>query len=203
MAKNMVYFVLYMILLSELLIVITERDEYEEKEAEVKIKMLSSIAASYQNPILLNMTPNNFEYATGSTNPAEVSLTALGLANMQEREAVEYYLDIAPGSPKPPNWPDGGISDKKGTADYRINKLADGNATFFGRFNKPADYEFLGYCRVERKLPDYLPDFYLDELKQLIGELKTAESPKSNLKIDVIRKITERGYDTAPPIIYE
>ena len=45
--KNVVYFVLYIVILTELLIVITERDELEEVEHQIRDKMLTTLAKMY------------------------------------------------------------------------------------------------------------------------------------------------------------
>ena len=129
--KNVVYFIMYVVLITELLIVITERDELEEKEHAVRDKMLASIAKSYAQPVILFLPVKEATYNVKSKDPSKTILTPLGLVSSGEKQSVVYHIDVAEESRRtPPNWPDGGITSDNGTDLYNIQKNTDGSALF-------------------------------------------------------------------------
>ena len=71
---KMLYFVLYIVLITELLIVITERDELEEVEKNIRTNMLGSIAASYKAPITLTATPKFLDYNVAAEEGREATV---------------------------------------------------------------------------------------------------------------------------------
>ena len=176
MKKNMVYFVLYIVLISELLIVITERDELEAKDHLIRQKMLSTIAESFKRPLVLTVPQKKSDYNIGSEDPIKVVLTPAGLTSSIEKTHIEYYVDLDEKSSKvPPDWPEGGITLGDSTKNFKIIR-DNGNAIFMSRFNTEGEYKFKAYCELKRQLPDYLPDFLLDSLKSLIGGNINAQS---------------------------
>jgi len=167
--KNMVYFVMYIVLISELLIVITERDDLQEVENQIRDKMLVTIAKIYQKPIVLNVPEVYSTFSIGSKQPKKVVLMPIGLYSEKEKEDVSFHIDIAPKSPRPDNWPLNGITSEKGTEQYQIIKN-NGTAVFMAKFKKAGKYKFNAFCRVDRVLPDYLPPRLLKILKEKIGK---------------------------------
>ncbi len=168
MKKNMVYFVMYIVLITELLIVITERDDLQEAENQIRDKMLNTLAQIYKKPILLSIPELYSDYNLGNKTPKKVVMTPLGLYSDQEKKNVTFYIDVAPKSPKPLGWPEGGITNKDSTKYFKIKKEG-GNAIFVAQFRKPGKYKFHAYCEVQRVLPEYLPEHLLKELKKQIG----------------------------------
>jgi hypothetical protein len=185
MKKNMVYFVLYVVLITELLIVITERDELEEKEHSVRDKMLNSLADSYKRPVLLAIPNRRTDYDVGAkeNGGAVVVMTPVGLVSDEEKKGVEFYVDVVPGSRTPSDWPSGGLTSKNGNDVYKLIKTDDGNAQFLAKLSSEGEYSFRAYCKVERKLPSYLPDFLLADLAKRVGEQKVSTSPKEEFLI--------------------
>ncbi len=169
MKKNMVYFVLYIILIAELLVVITERDDLQAVENEIRNKMLTTLAENYKRDIFLNIPEKESEYSLGAKEEARVVLTPVGLTSEKEKENLEFFIDIAEDSKNiPPNWPKGGISLNTLNEDYNIEKL-EGSGVFISRFSKIGSYKFIAYCQVERVFPDYLTANLLEELKKEVN----------------------------------
>lgn len=185
MKKNMVYFVLYVVLITELLIVITERDELEEKEHVVRDKMLNSLADSYKRPVLLAIPNRKTDYDIGAkeNGGAVVVMTPVGLVSDEEKKEVEFFIDVAPGGKQPADWPSGGLTSKTNNGNYKLIKTDDGNAQFIAKLTTEGEFAFRAYCRVERKLPSYLPDFLLADLANRVGEQKISTSPKEEFSI--------------------
>ncbi len=179
MKKNMVYFVMYIVLITELLIVITERDDLQEAENQIRDKMLTTLAQIYKKPILLSVPELYSDYNLGNKTPKKVVMTPLGLYSDQEKKNVEFVITLAPKSPKPLGWPAGGVTSdtNKVNNHFKIIKQG-GNAIFAAQFRKPGKYKFQAYCQVKRVLPDYLPDRLLKALKKQIGN--TNLNQKSN-----------------------
>jgi hypothetical protein len=190
---KMLYFVLYVVLITELLIVITERDELEESEMFIRNNMLGSIAASYKAPISLSSTPKFLDYnvAGEGGHEATIVLSVTGLVSDEEKAGVVYYVNVAPGSKTPDAWPSGGISSEKGNGKYKLVKSEDGAAKFLATMSAEGDYKFSTYCEVERRWPGYLMGTpLLDSLKVMVGNLKKA---KSNIEIFTISAKRQGG----------
>ena len=188
MKKNMVYFVLYIVLISELLMVIVERDDLLEQEEQVRDKMLTTIAESYKKPVLLNIPELFSVYDLKSKEPKKIVMTPLGLVSDTEKKNIQYFIDVAKSSKKtPPNWPENGITVQKHTKNYFIKKNPDGSAIFNAKFTSPGKYTFTAYFKTKRALPDYLPDFLKEELKNQIGEHIIAQSPPVEFTIHAKR----------------
>ena len=190
---KMLYFVLYVVLITELLIVITERDELEESELAIRTNMLGSIAASYKAPISLSSTPKFLDYnvAGEGEHEATIVLSVTGLVSDEEKAGVVYYVNVAPGSKMPDAWPSGGISSVSGNGKYKLVKGEDGAAKFLATISAEGDYKFSTYCEVERKWPGYLEKTaLLDSLKVMVGNLKKA---KSNTEVFTISAKRQGG----------
>lgn len=169
MKKNMVYFVLYIVLITELLIVITERDELQEVEHQIRDKMISTLAEMYRTPIILSVPDKTSDYNLASKEPKRVVFTPIGLNSEAEKKNVKFFIEMSEGSKLPRGWPAEGISSDNQTEDFRI-ETEDGNAVFVANFKNAGNFHFKVKCVVDRILPDYLPEKLLEELKKEIGE---------------------------------
>ncbi len=187
MKKNMVYFVLYVVLITELLIVITERDELQEMENQIRDKMLSTLAESYKQPLVLTIPQKKSLYDVASKEPAKVILTPAGFVSDQEKNKITFTIDIDKKSGKqPPGWPEGGVTSDSNNENFKIER-ENGNALFVANLPNIGEYIFRASCEVERELPDYLPENLSDSLIRLVGELKLAKSNEENFLINARR----------------
>ncbi len=175
MNKNVVYFVLYIVILTELLIVITERDELEAVEHEIRNKMLTTLAKMYSQPIILNVPQRESTYDLSSKKEMRVVLTAAGLVSEAEKQNLHYVIQLDENSRKPADWPEGGLTLNNSNEEFNIIR-DNGNAIFVSKFDKEGEYKFNAYCEVQRSFPAYLPDYLLDSLKAMVGELKLTRS---------------------------
>lgn len=187
MKKSMVYFIMYIVLISELLIVILERDELHEQEMAVRDKMLTSIAESYKAKPILFIPAKKSDYNTESKEPLNVVLTPLGLVSDEEKNLVKFFVDVAPNSKAPAGWPSGGIKSNNGNENFKIQKSKDGSGTVVGKFNE-GEYEFVTHFEVERQLPGYLPPHLLEALKQMVGEQQVAKSSVEKFSVSAKRQ---------------
>ncbi|MBE2281076.1 MAG: hypothetical protein IAE91_11845 [Ignavibacteriaceae bacterium] len=188
MKKSQVYFIMYIVLITELLVIITERDELHEKEQEVKQKMVLAIAEQYKRPIsLIIPTPTTTKEVNADT--VVVAMTTLGLVSDAEKQNVKYFVrqTSRAGAPVNEPLPGGQIQNNGKQGSYLLESSGDGNAIFIiFKPNRPGDYSYTAYCTVDRVLPDYLPEFLLEELKKAIGEdLKEARSADASFTIKI------------------
>jgi hypothetical protein len=185
MKKNMVYFVMYLVLIVELLIVITERDELEEKEVLIRDKMLNTLVESYKQPLILSIPQRTSDYDLASKDPIKVVLTPAGLVSDAEKEHLKFYVNIDKSSKSiPAGWPSKGITLSDSTSHYKLHR-ENGNAVLVADFSKDGDYKFVAYCTVVRQFPEYLPEYLLDALSEKVGEFKTATSGTEKFEIKV------------------
>ena len=185
MKKNMVYFVMYLVLIVELLIVITERDELEEKETLIRDKMLNTLVESYKQPLILSIPQRTSDYNLNSKEPIRVVLTPAGLVSDAEKKNLKFYVNINDkSSRKPREWMKRGITLDDSTANFKMLK-ENGNAVFIADFDRTGNYEFNAYCTVDREFPPYLPEYLLDSLRARVGEFKLAKSSLENFEIKV------------------
>ncbi len=190
MKKNMVYFVLYIVLISELLMVIVERDDLLDQEEAIRDKMLATIAESYKKPVLLNIPEVKSDYSIKNKNqePKKIVMTPIGLVSDKEKANVHYLIVLDPKSKSvPKGWNKDGITDETKNDKYFITKNPDGSAVFNALLTKPGKYSFIAQFHVKRALPDYLPDFLISELKKMVGENLEAVSPKVKFTINAKR----------------
>ncbi len=171
MKKNMVYFILYIVLISELLMVIVERDELIAKEEEVRNKMLATIAEQYKEPLLLNVPEKTSDYSIKKDSPKIVVMNPIGLVSENEKSKVQYVVKISPKSKsRPSDFPSNGLSNTSKNDKYFVKVNPDGSAEFNGKFTSPGEYTFSAQFFVERELPDYLPEYLLNDLMKMVGE---------------------------------
>ena len=81
---------MYLVLIVELLIVITERDELDEKEHLIRDKMLNTLAESYKQPLVLTIPQRYSDFNLKSKEPLRVVLTAVGVASDGEKKNLEF-----------------------------------------------------------------------------------------------------------------
>ncbi len=175
MKKNMIYFVMYLVLIVELLIVITERDELDEKEHLIRDKMLNTLAESYKQPLVLTVPQRTSDYNLKSKEPLKVVLTPFGVVSAKEKKKLEFFINIDKKSKTPTGWPKGGLTLDNSTKNFKLVR-ENGNAVFIAKFKKEGRYKFTAYCQLEHEFPDYLPQYLLDSLKVRVGEFKVAKS---------------------------
>lgn len=187
-ASKMIYFVLYIVLISELLIVITERDELEEAEKAIRDQMLVTISQSYKKPIRLDIPEQKSDFILGKENQKVVAMIPVGLVSDEEKLSIKYFVGPT-GKTTPAGWPGGTLTNGKGNESFKLEVDNQGNAKFIGNFKSAGEYQFLAYFTIERKLPEYLkPVKHLYEaLEELVGKenLKGARSKDNTFIINV------------------
>lgn len=177
MKTNKVYFVLYIVLVVELLAVITERNILQEMEEELKGKMISTISEIYKKDIELTVPEKYSEYTLGTKNNNKILMSVLNLFSEDEKKNVEVNLDIKDNSKVPYKWPKGGISLGYEDKNYKLYK-DNGNIVFENNIKISGKFNFIATCNVERVLPTYLPEELLNELKIKIGDKSLTQKSK-------------------------
>ncbi|MBN8546959.1 MAG: hypothetical protein J0L60_12580 [Ignavibacteria bacterium] len=185
MKKSQVYFIMYIVLITELLIVITERDELMEKEEQIKIKMISSIADQYKRDIELTAPIPYSEWQIG-TDSVKIPISATGLVSDEEKKSSVYVVKSdggkSPGSGAFPSE----LTSASPAGPYSIVKDVNGNATIeILKVTSIGEYEFTAYLKVKRQLPTYLPAFLLEELKKASGFKEGQEVTTKPVKIKI------------------
>ncbi len=177
MKKNMVYFVLYIVLLSELLAVITERDELQEVENQIRNKMIATIATMYKKPVFISIPEKHSEYNIKSEEPQKIIITPVGLYSDKEKKNVKFVVTLQRDSKVPPSWPSGGVTNNTQNKNFNII-LENGNAVFSAKLTDQGDYKFNVFCELNRELPEYLPERLLKILRDEIGNTNLHQKSK-------------------------
>jgi len=189
-----VYFVLYIVLVVELLAVIQERDILQQMEEEIRDKMITTIAEVYKKDLVLNIPEKFSEFTLGTKTANAIAMNVVGLYSKAEQDNIQATLNIAPKSKKPRNWPDKGITLGFENKYYKFFK-DKGNLIFESKIPNSGKFTFVAECNVLRVLPDYLPDHLMTELKNQIGDTNLNQKTKPEnftIKVKARSKFKEK-----------
>ncbi len=173
------YFVLYLVVLVELLAIIIERDSTElELQARLKeyATIQDSIISLYSQPILLDVQ-EEVDWLISSKDSAHVLISVSNLHTLEEKAGVQYYI----------NANDGG-----NYYNVFVDKTT-GNGNFFFKTNKNGIYNFDVFCKLRRQLPRYLPDIIIEGIIAKIGTGYIATSDTVSFKIKA--KYKQQSFD--------
>ena len=163
------YFVLYLVVLVELLAVIIERDS-TELELQTRLNEYSTIKDSiislYSRPILLNVQEET-NWSISSKDSAHVLISISNLHTFEEKVGVQYFIN----------------PDKEGNYYNIIVEKNTGNGNFYFKTNKNGIYNFDVHCKLRRQLPRYLPDIIIDGIVAIVGTDYKATSDTVSFKI--------------------
>lgn len=174
MKKNMVYFILYVVLITELLIVITERDELDETQESVRKEMLKTI---YKEDVTLKVA-NSIDYEIKKDNKFNVIITVSGLVSEKEKGSIVYKIKVSPNSRiKPIGFPEELNTISPVNEIFILEKDSTGNASFQGAFDREGDYIFTVIAEVKRSAPAYMASIpgLTEEFEKLMREEKKLE----------------------------
>lgn len=178
------YFVLYLVVLVELLAVIIERDnsELELKERLKEFEAIQdSVIASYSEPIYINVQEVTDWLITSPRDSLHILITVTNLQTPEEKEGVRYLFiqnDIS----------DEGLQNFNIIVDKKT-----GNGNFYFRSGRAGTFDFNVFCFVRRKLPRYLPAIIREGIARRIGNEFNAFSDTVNFKINA--RIQTRDFD--------
>ena len=173
------YFVLYLVVLVELLAIIIERDSTElELQARLKeyATIQDSIISLYSQPILLDVQ-EEIDWLISSKDSAHVLISVSNLHTLEEKAGVQYYI----------NANDGG-----NYYNVFVDKTT-GNGNFFFKTNKNGIYNFDVFCKLRRQLPRYLPDIIIEGIIAKIGTDYIATSDTVSFRIKA--KYKQQSFD--------
>ncbi len=193
-SAKMLYFVLYIVLITELLIVITERDELQENEKLIQEKLIGSIATSYRLPFTLNVSPKvtDFNLGAADRHESEVVFELGGLVSDSEKAGVVYTVKLAPGSRSLEGFASEGVNSVDNTSGtFRIERT-NGSAKFLGSFRSEGDYKFIVSAKTKRVLPNYLTPQLLEILKRDIGDNAEKEVQSNDGKPETFSIIVKK-----------
>ena len=163
------YFVLYLVVLVELLAVIIERDS-TELELQARLNEYStiqdSIIALYSRPIFLDVQEET-DWLISSKDSAHVLISISDLHTLEEKAGVQYYIN----------------PDKEGNYYNVIVDKETGNGNFYFKTNKNGTYNFDVFCKLRRYLPRYLPDIIIDGIFAKVGTDYKATSDTVDFKV--------------------
>lgn len=163
------YFVLYLVVLVELLAVIIERDSTElELQARLNeyATIQDSIIALYSRPIILDVQEET-DWLISRRDSAHVLISVSNLHTLDEKAGVQYYI-----SPY-----------EEGNYYNVIIDKETGNGNFYFKTNRSSTYNFDVYCKLRRILPRYLPDIIVEGIYAKIGVDYKATSDTVTFKV--------------------
>jgi hypothetical protein len=167
------YFVLYLVVLVELLAIIVERDSTElELQARLNeyATIQDSIIALYSRPILLDVQEQT-DWLISNRDSAHVLISVSNLHTLEEKAGVQYYF----------------TPDEEGNYYNVIVDKETGNANFYFKTNRSGTYNFDVYCKVRRILPRYLPDIIIEGIYATVGTDYKATSDTVGFKVKAKR----------------
>lgn len=178
------YFVLYLVVLVELLAVIIERDNSEielKKRLSEYETIQDSIIASYNEPISLTVQKSTDWLITNQSDSLHLIISVSNLQTAEEKASVRYYF----------------VDDKRNentASSYSVfTDKKTGNGHFYFNTNSSGTSYFNVYCLVQRKFPKYLPDIILEGIAQKVGDQFNVRSDTVDFKINT--KIQSREFD--------
>lgn len=175
------YFVLYLVVLVELLAVIIERDtnELELKERLKEYETIQdSVISLYRQPILLTVQEET-DWLVSSRDSLHILISASNLQTPEEKAGVKYFVKIR---------------SNENSVHYNImTDRITGNAHFYLKTNSAGSFSFDAYCLVARKFPKYLPDIVLEGIFNKIGSDFTVSSDTVDFKVHT--KVQLQNYD--------
>jgi hypothetical protein len=143
--RNFFYFLLYLVVAVELLVVIMDRDDAEEDLIKLVLKTL-------EQPPALTVSPIN-QWVTLRDDSVVVSIA--GLKTLEEKSSLQFRL-----------------IDRNTPQGYSVDVVKDtatGMGKFFGKFSVEGEYTFEVYCEVDRRLPDNLPEAIRRKIEERNG----------------------------------
>ena len=168
------YFVLYLVVLVELLAIIIERDSTElELQARLNeyATIQDSIISLYSQPILLGVQEET-DWLISSKDSAHVLIYISNLHTLEEKSGVRYFIS--------PN--------EEGNYYNVLVDKKTGNGNFYFKTNKNGIYNFDVFCRLKRQLPRYLPDIIIEGIIAKVGPDYLATSDTVSFKIKAKHK---------------
>ena len=165
------YFVLYLVVLVELLLVIVERDS---TELELKTRLAEyatiqdSVISLYSEPILLSVQEEK-EWLISQRDSAHIIISVSNLQSPEEKAVVKYF-----------------VHPREDENSEYFNVITDkntGNGNFYFKTNKNGTYGFDVYCTLKRQLPRYLPKVILDGIYEKVGRDYNASSDTVSFRI--------------------
>ena len=168
------YFVLYLVVLVELLAVIVERDN-SELELKARLKefetIQDSVIASYSQPILLSVQEVTNWQIIGRDS-LHILISVSNLQTLEEKAGVRYFFV------------DGKTNSIRSLDFSIITDKKTGNGHFYFKPKKVGTFNFNVFCLVRRKLPKYLPNIILEGIVKEIGSEFTVVSDTVGFKVN-------------------
>ncbi len=168
------YFVLYLVVLVELLAIIIERDSTElELQARLNeyATIQDSIISLYGQSIVLDVQEKT-DWLISSKDSAHVLISISNLHTLGEKAGVQYFIN----------------SNKEGNYYNVYVDKKTGNGNFYFKTNKNGTYNFDVFCKLRRQLPRYLPDIIIEGIIAKVGTDYIATSDTVSFKIKARHK---------------
>ena len=168
------YFVLYLVVLVELLAIIIERDSTElELQARLNeyATIQDSIISLYGQPIVLDVQEKT-DWLISSKDSAHLLISISNLHTLEEIAGVQYFIN----------------SNKEGNYYNVYVDKKTGNGNFYFKTNKNGTYNFDVFCKLKRQLPRYLPDIIIEGIIAKVGPDYIATSDTVSFKIKARHK---------------
>ncbi len=153
------YFVLYLIVLVELLAVIIERDT-SEQQTKSRLSQYETVTDSlikmYQLPILISVQKET-NWTITNKDSLGILISVSELQTPREKEKVKFHLKL-----KDSNLP--------WSSNHVVLDSRTGNGSFYFTEKKPGEYTYNVYCTVHRAIPKYLPNIVYNQIAKKLGE---------------------------------
>lgn len=160
MKVGAIYFVLYIVLITELLIVITERDD-AQRRLSAQVAALDNLnIEKHELPLKVSIPQDTTNYTLPNNWTEEIFTSIIfipeNLVSDQEMDSVVFHVDIAEDSPIPPFWPArNGMNSKSSNL---IKSPQNGELKYF--LKKNGKYCQFHIMLMRRDIPIQKPEQY-------------------------------------------
>jgi hypothetical protein len=178
------YFVLYLVVLVELLAVIIERDNSEnelKKRLQEYETIQDSIIASYNEPIFLTVQKSSDWLINNPDDSLHLLISVSNLQTPEEKASVKYFFL------------DENKEEIEETKFFVKTDNKTGNGNFYFKPKQAGNFNFNVFCMVQRKFPRYLPAIILEGIKKKIGSQFVVRSDTIDFMIKA--KIQVKEFD--------
>ena len=166
------YFVLYLVVLVELLAIIVERDN-NELELKARLKeyetIQDSVISLYRQPVQVYIQRET-DWSIVKNDSLHIIISVSGLQTPEEKASVKYFI-------KP--------LLRTGKFTFSVfTETKTGYGNFYFKTNDAGAYDFKVYCLIRRKLPKYLPAIVINGIYEKIGRDFTTYSDTVSFRIN-------------------
>lgn len=183
MSKNIVYFVLYIIILSEVLIVIVERDEYEE---QIKT-MVKEMLEGYKQEFKVKLPEDEYTMQTTQQNELAIVISPIGINTKSDSVLYVVRPKVKGAFPKvgKDSLVAGIDNDPSKPIYFKLDENKQAQLMIKPGYYGIGEHKLEVVAYLKRVLPPTIKGDFLKEVNKILNADKIVASNISDFKINV------------------